>query len=236
VRDSETRQAGNGAYSREDGLSAQTPERGALRIGIFGGTFDPIHIGHLILAEEAWFQLDLDRVYLVPAGDPPHKQNRRLASVEHRIRMAQLATADSDYIRVSRVDADRPGPHYTAEMVRIVRQRVDRQVELYFLMGMDSLGDLPAWSEAQWLVDNCRLVALNRHDVEIDWQRLNSALPGVQEKVIILDMPELEIASNIIQRRVRSGQPIRYQVPRLVERYIHEHRLYTQAAVTSGER
>ena len=216
----------SGAYSREDGLSALTPERGSLRIGIFGGTFDPIHIGHLILAEEAWFQLKLDRVYLVPAGEPPHKQNRHLAGVEHRIRMAQLATSDSDYIRVSRVDADRPGPHYTAEMVRIVRQRVDRQVELYFLMGMDSLGDLPNWSEAQWLVENCRLVALSRHDVEIDWQRLNRALPGVQEKVIILDIPELEIASHIIQQRVRSGQPIRYQVPLLVERYIREHGLY----------
>ena len=216
----------SGAYSREDGLSALTPERGSLRIGIFGGTFDPIHIGHLILAEEAWFQLKLDRVYLVPAGEPPHKQNRHLAGVEHRIRMAQLATADSDYIRVSRVDADRPGPHYTADMVRLVRERVDSQVELYFLMGMDSLGDLPNWSEAQWLVENCRLVALSRHDVEIDWQRLNRALPGVQEKVIILDIPELEIASHIIQQRVRSGQPIRYQVPLLVERYIREHGLY----------
>jgi len=219
----------NGTYSREDGLSALTPERGSLRIGIFGGTFDPIHIGHLILAEEAWFQLGLDRVYLVPAGAPPHKQNRRLAGVEHRIRMAQLATADSEYIRVSRVDADRPGPHYTADMVRLVRKRVDSQVELYFLMGMDSMGDLPNWREAQWLVEHCRLVALSRHDVEIDWERLNNALPGAQEKVIILDIPELEIASHIIQRRVRSGQPIRYQVPRLVERYIHEHELYKVA-------
>ncbi|MBX3052266.1 MAG: nicotinate-nucleotide adenylyltransferase [Caldilineaceae bacterium] len=225
----------NGIHSREDGLSALTPERGSLRIGIFGGTFDPIHVGHLILAEEAWFQLKLDRVYLVPAGDPPHKQNRRLAGVEHRIRMAQLATADSEYIRVSRVDADRPGPHFTADMVRLVRQRVDSQVELYFLMGMDSLGDLPNWREAQWLVENCRLVALSRHDVEIDWESLNRLLPGIREKVIILDMPELEIASNIIQRRVRSGQPIRYQVPRLVERYIREHSLYTAASSPVGE-
>ncbi len=212
--------------SREDRLSApvQEPQRG--RIGIFGGTFDPIHIGHLILAEEAWFQLKLDRVYLVPAGDPPHKRDRRLASVEHRIRMAQLATADSDYIRVSRIDADRPGPHYTADMVRLVRKRVGAQVEVYFLMGMDSLRDLPNWHEAQWLVNNCRLVALSRHDVHIDWPALEEALPGVRERVIILDMPELEIASNTIQRRVRSGQPIRYQVPRLVERYIREHGLY----------
>lgn len=212
--------------SREDRLSVPAREQQRGRIGIFGGTFDPIHIGHLILAEEAWFQLKLDRVYLVPAGDPPHKRDRRLASVEHRIRMAQLATADSDYIRVSRIDAERPGPHYTSDMVRLVRKRVGEQVEIYFLMGMDSLRDLPNWHEPQWLVNNCRLVALSRHDVQIDWKALNEALPGVRDRVIILDMPELEIASNIIQRRIRLGQPIRYQVPRLVERYIREHRLY----------
>ena len=91
------------------------------RIGIFGGTFDPIHIGHLILAEEAWFQLKLDRVYLVPAGDPPHKQDRRLLPVDERVRMAELATADIDYIRVSRIDADRPGPHYAVDMVQLVQ-------------------------------------------------------------------------------------------------------------------
>jgi nicotinate-nucleotide adenylyltransferase len=196
------------------------------RIGILGGTFDPIHIGHLILAEEAWFQLKLDRVYLVPAGDPPHKQDRRLTPVEHRLQMAQLATADSEYIRVSRIDADRPGPHYTADMVRLVQERVGPTVETYFLMGLDSLRDLPNWYEARWLVDNCKVVALSRHDVELDWDYLNRALPGVQERVIILDMPELEIASHIIQRRVRNGQPIRYQVPRLVECYISEHQLY----------
>jgi nicotinate-nucleotide adenylyltransferase len=140
--------------------------------------------------------------------------------------MAQLATRDSDYIRVSRVDADRPGPHYTADMVRLVRQRVDAQVELYFLMGMDSLRDLPNWHEARWLVNNCHLVALSRHDVVIDWGYLNQALPGIQERVIILDMPELEIASHTIRQRFRLGQPIRYQVPRLVEEYMREHNLY----------
>ncbi len=210
----------------EDGLSGLNPERGYRRIGIFGGTFDPIHIGHLILAEEAWFQLQLDRVYLVPAGDPPHKREQNLAPLEDRLKMAQLATADSDYIRVSRIDADRPGPHYTADMVRLVRQRVDLDVEVYFLMGMDSLRDLPNWNEARWLVDNCRLVALNRHDVVIDWPTLEQALPGIQDRVIILDMPELEIASNTIRQRCRIGQPIRYQVPRLVEKYIREHQLY----------
>lgn len=214
------------ADSAEDGLSVPLSERGPRRIGIFGGTFDPIHVGHLILAEEAWFQLKLDRVYLVPAGDPPHKRDQRLSPVEHRLRMTQLATADSDYIRVSRIDADRPGPHYTADMVRLVRQRVDEQVEIFFLMGMDSLRDLPNWHEAQWLVENCHLVGLSRHDVVIDWNYLNQALPGVQERVIILDMPELEIASHTIRARYRTGQPIRYQVPRLVEQYIRERDLY----------
>ncbi len=202
------------------------------RIGIFGGTFDPIHIGHLILAEEAHFQLSLDCVYLVPAGDPPHKRQRRLTPVTHRVHMCELATADIDYVKVSRIDADRPGPHYTAAMVRLMRQQAEPGAELFFLMGMDSLRDLPTWHEADWLVKNCILVALTRHDVTLDWDKLESELPGVRERVIILDMPELEIASNQIQRRVRQGQPIRHQVPRAVEAYIHAQSLYREPVTT----
>ena len=196
------------------------------RIGILGGTFDPIHIGHLILAEEAWFQLQLDRVYLAPAGDPPHKAGRQLAPVRDRLCMAELATADSDNVIISRVDADRPGPHYTSDMVRLVQAEAGPNTEIYFLMGMDSLRDLPTWHEAAWLVEHARLVALSRHDVELDWDALETALPGVRGRVIILDMPELEIASHVIQQRVRNGQPIRHMVPRPVEAYIQKHNLY----------
>jgi nicotinate-nucleotide adenylyltransferase len=196
------------------------------RVGIFGGTFDPIHIGHLILAEEAWFQLRLDCIYLAPAGNPPHKRGRRMAPVEDRVRMAELATADVDYAFVSRIDADRPGPHYTSDLVRLLQKQVGRDTDIYFLMGMDSLRDLPTWHEARWLVDNARLVALSRHDVELDWETLEAALPGVRSRVTILDMPELEIASHVIQQRVRNGQPIRHMVPRAVEAYIHKHGLY----------
>jgi nicotinate-nucleotide adenylyltransferase len=196
------------------------------RVAIFGGTFDPIHIGHLILAEEAHFQLALDQVYLVPAGDPPHKQDRRLTRMADRFNMCELATADIDYISLSRVDADRPGPHYTSDMVRLMRQEVGPDTQLFLLMGMDSLRDLPTWHEAAWLVENCTLVALSRHDVTLDWNKLEAALPGLRERVIILDMPELEIASHEIQNRVRRGHPIRHQVPRLVESYIYKHQLY----------
>lgn len=196
------------------------------RVGILGGTFDPIHIGHLILAEEAWFQLQLDRVYLTPAGDPPHKVGRQLAPVRNRLHMAELATADIDYIIVSSIDADRPGPHYTSDMVRLLQAEAGLNTELYFLMGMDSLRDLPTWHEAAWLVEHARLVALSRHDVKLNWDALEAALPGIRSRVIILDMPELEIASHVIQQRVRNGQPIRHMVPRSVEAYISKHNLY----------
>ncbi|MFN8467692.1 MAG: nicotinate-nucleotide adenylyltransferase [Caldilineaceae bacterium] len=199
---------------------------GSRRIGVLGGTFDPIHIGHLILAEEAWFQLRLDRIYLAPAGNPPHKRGRRMAPVEDRLCMAELATADVDYALISRIDADRPGPHYTSDLVRLLQQQVGPGTDIYFLMGMDSLRDLPTWHEAQWLVDNARLAALSRHDVELDWAALEAALPGVRSRVTILDMPELEIASHVIQQRVRNGQPIRHMVPRAVEAYIMKHGLY----------
>ncbi len=196
------------------------------RIGVFGGTFDPIHIGHLILAEEAWFQLRLDCVYLAPAGNPPHKLGRHMAPVADRLCMAELATADIEYALISRIDADRPGPHYTSDMVRLLRKQTGPDSDIYFLMGMDSLHDLPTWHEARWLVDNARLVALSRHDVELDWTTLEAALPGIRSRVTILDMPELEIASHVIQQRVRNGQPIRHMVPRVVEAYIKKHGLY----------
>lgn len=196
------------------------------RIGVFGGTFDPIHIGHLILAEEARHQLRLDRIVLAPAGDPPHKPNNPISPLHHRLAMCRLAVVDGNGISISLIDAERPGPHNTSDMLRLYRKRVGGEARLYFLMGLDSLRDLPTWHEPEWLVHNCRLVALRRHDVKIDWDGLEAELPGVRERVIVLDMPELDIASSDLRERVREGKPIRYQVPREVERYIGEQGLY----------
>jgi nicotinate-nucleotide adenylyltransferase len=197
-----------------------------LRVGILGGTFDPIHIGHLILAEEARDQLGLAVVYLTPAGDPPHKRDRRLAPVEDRLQMIERAIAGHPAFRASRVDADRPGPHYTLDMVRIFQAQLPPAGELYFLMGYDSLAELPGWHRPQELVAACRLVALTRYNVPLDWEALEARLPGIRARVTLLDMPELEISSNQIQARVRAGRSIRYLTPEPVREYIIAKGLY----------
>jgi nicotinate-nucleotide adenylyltransferase len=197
-----------------------------VRVGVLGGSFDPVHIGHLILAEEARGRLDLAVVYFVPAGEPPHKRDRRLAPAEDRIAMIELALADNEHFRVSRVDVDRPGPHYTVDLVQIIQEQLPAGCELYFLMGFDSLAELPTWHEPARLIAACHLVALTRHDISVDWEKLEAALPGIRQRVTILDMPELEIASHQLQERIRAGRSIRYLVPDEVARYIREHGLY----------
>lgn len=201
-----------------------------MRLGILGGTFDPIHIGHLILAEEAWYQLGLEKVLLVPAADPPHKRDRLLSAVDQRVRMIELAIADNPHLQLSRIDVDRPGPHYTVDMVRLHFERYGPGTDLYFLMGLDSLADLPNWHQPHKLVELCNLVALSRPDSGFDWNKIDEHLPGVRWRVILLPMPELQIASTMIQQRVRQGRPIRYQVLPAVEQFIYEHNLYRTSA------
>ena len=200
------------------------------RVGILGGTFDHPHIGHLILAEEAWWQLGLDRVLLVPAGDPPHKRGAPLSAAAHRVRMVELAIADNPHFELSRVDVDRPGPHYTIDMIHLLRRQLGPEAELFFLMGLDSLAELPNWRRAADLIAACRLAVLTRPAVKLDWERLERELPGIREQVVLLDMPELEIASHVLQQRVRAGRPIRYQVVPAVEAYIREQGLYRGGA------
>ena len=199
---------------------------GRCRVGVVGGTFDPIHLGHLILAEEAGEQLGLSIIYFVPAGDPPHKRERRLAPVQNRLQMIELAIAGNDRFRTSRVDADRSGPHYTFDMVEILQRQLGPQVELYFLMGYDSLAEFPSWHRAVDLLAACHLVALTRYNVPLDWPFLEARLSGIRERVTLLDMPELEISSHQIQERIRAGRTTRYLVPEAVRSYIENRSLY----------
>lgn len=207
-----------------------------MRLGILGGTFDPIHIGHLILAEEARYLLDLDQVLLAPAADPPHKRQQDKSPAAHRVKMVELAIADNPHLALSRVDLDRPGPHYTLDMVRLLRAQHGSDTDLYFLMGLDSLADLPTWHQPLKLMQECKLVALSRPDASFDWETLEAALPGVRGQVILLPMPLLQISSSDLRKRAQQGRPLRYQVLPKVEQYIHEHQLYRRKANEESQR
>jgi nicotinate-nucleotide adenylyltransferase len=217
------------------GEAAAGPRSGAANgaigaaIGVLGGSFDPIHIGHLILAQEACEQLGLACVYFVPAGQPPHKLDRQQTPVAQRVAMTELAIAGNAAFRLSRVDADRPGPHYTVDMIRILKGQFSPASEIYFLMGFDSLVELPTWYRPADLLASCRLVALTRPNIDIDWPALEGRLPGIRERVTLIDMPELEIASHDLRRRVAAGRSIRYMVTEPVAEYIAQHGLYRVA-------
>ncbi len=195
-------------------------------LGILGGTFDPPHYGHLALAENARVQLGLDRVLFALAGQPPHKPARPIADVHHRVAMVKAAIARHPAFAISRVDLDRPGPHYTVEMLALLRQEYP-EAELFFLMGGDSLAQFLTWRDPAGIARQARLAVMRRPGHTSDLERLEQAVPGIQERLAWLDVPHLGLASSDLRRRVGEGLPLRYLVPPLVETYIHEHHLYT---------
>ena len=200
-----------------------------MRLGILGGTFDPMHIGHLILAEEARLALDLERVLFVPAGDPWRKAGRELSPRQDRLAMVRLAVADTPYFAVSTLEIERPGPSYTADTLAALSQEWGRDSELFLVMGQDSLADLPHWQEPQRIIALARLAVAARPGWE--QQRaaaLERALPGVSERLVWVDMPLIEISSTAVRERVGRGLPIRYWVPPAVEEYIRQYGLYVK--------
>ncbi len=197
-----------------------------MRVGVIGGTFDPIHIAHLVIAEEARVRLNLDRVVFVPAATPPHKVDNDISSVEHRLAMVELAIATNPYFFLSRVDIERSGPCYTIDTIKLLRDEWGPGVEIYFIMGQDSLVDILTWHEPQRLIRLCRLVVLSRPGYKADLEELEALLPGITSHTHILNSPELDISSSDIRQRVREGLPIKYQVPEAVEEYIYAHGLY----------
>jgi nicotinate-nucleotide adenylyltransferase len=195
------------------------------RLGILGGTFDPPHLAHLVMADQARNQLNLARVLFVPAGQPPHKLDRVVTPAEHRVAMTQRAIAGDAGFVLSRVDVDRPGPHYTEDMLALLRATYPED-ELYLLIGSDSLRDLSAWHDPARVVAQARLAVMPRLGAEPNMRALESALPGISARVDWVDAPRLDVSSTDIQRRARAGLSIRYFVPVAVESYIIEHRLY----------
>ena len=195
-------------------------------IGVFGGTFDPPHVGHLVLADEARADCELTKVLWVVTAEPPHKPDRPIIPVEHRLKMAELAIQRDPGFEISRLEVDRPGPHYTVDTLAELAETTPDDKRVY-IMGKDSLRDLPTWHQPERFIELCdAIVVLNRPDVEADLELLEGQLPGLGEKVHFLDVPLIDIASRDIRRRVAGGQPYRYLVPRLVADYIAEQNLY----------
>ena len=195
------------------------------RIGIFGGTFNPPHIGHLILAETAADNLNLDRVYFVPAANPPHKMGMPRAPVEDRVTRVELAIDGNARFRLSRKDIDRPGPHYAVDMVSLFAEEYP-QAELFFLMGSDSLRDLISWSRPQELLTMTSLVVMQRPSIYPDLATLTRELPQLLECLYFLNAPEIEVSSTQIVRLLQQNHSVRYQILPQVLDYLFEHRLY----------
>jgi nicotinate-nucleotide adenylyltransferase len=195
-----------------------------MRLGLFGGTFDPIHLGHLILAEQCREACKLDRVWFVVAGAPPHKRNDRTA-VAHRLEMARIAIAGQASFAVSEIETTRPGPHYSVETLEAVR-RDQPDDDLFFLIGADSLADLPTWREPARIAQLATIVVVNRPGLEeIDAAKLPDFGPGARP-LSSVTIPPIGIASTDLRRRLAERRSIRYMVPRGVEAYIESEGLY----------
>ena len=195
------------------------------RIGLFGGTFDPPHLGHLILAERAVEALALSQVLFVLAADPPHKHDQRIAPVEHRLAMLERAIAGNPHFAVSLIDLDRPGPHYSVDMVRIAQNQYP-SATLYFLMGGDSLHDLPTWRDPAGLIAQAMLGVAHRPGEALALDKLNTQIPGLAGRVAFIEAPVIGISATDLRQRVVAGRSIRYQISESVCAYIQEHHLY----------
>lgn len=197
------------------------------QIGVFGGTFDPIHLGHLAAAQDAAAQLELDTVLFVPNRIPPHKQHRRVSSAEDRVRMVELAIADNPLFALSLVELTRDGPSYTLDTMRQLRTELGAEADLCFLTGCDSLLALHTWHRPHQLLAEFTLAILDRPtNSPIDWAAVERYFPGIRQKVRVIPIPLLQVSAEDLRRRVREGKPIRYYVLPAVENYIRQTALY----------
>lgn len=183
------------------------------KIGILGGTFDPVHLGHLILAEEALFQIELDWILFLLTPFPPHKTDRVITDLNHRYEMLNRAIRGNPSFKISRIDIDRPPPHYAVDSLQILRQLFP-QASLYYLMGEDSLRDLPRWHEPHRFLQLCDGIGVMRRTIDTgSFSELESSLPAVREKVVFLTAPRFDISSREIRQRIAQACPIAISYP-----------------------
>ena len=199
-----------------------------MRVGILGGTFDPIHLGHLIVAEEARLGRDLEQVIFVPAGQPRLKGEEPLATAEQRLRMVELAVSSNPHFRVVRDEVDRSGPTYTVETLRQLKQQLGNETTLCFILGLDALAQFPRWKDPEGIIDMCELVIASRPGFQntgiLDEQL--ARYPTLGAKTSLLNIPRIDISSTDIRQRAARGGSLRYLVPDEVSGYARREGLY----------
>jgi nicotinate-nucleotide adenylyltransferase len=192
-------------------------------VGLMGGTFDPIHVGHLAIAEEARDALRLARILFVPAGQPPHKPSAEVTPVEHRVAMVALAIADNPAFELSRIEVDRPGPSFTVDTVETLA--VDADVTV--ILSAETFAELPTWHEPERLFEAARVAVVPREGYPApDPTWLSATFPGRESRVSYLEGPRLGLSSTALRARVAAGRSIRYLVPASIEAYIRTNHLY----------
>jgi nicotinate-nucleotide adenylyltransferase len=197
-----------------------------LRLGVFGGTFDPPHLAHLILAAEAQQQLKLDRVLWVLTPHPPHKQGVSILPVESRLEMVRRITEEDESFELSRVEIDRAPPHYALVTIRLLQEQ-HPNASIIYLMGGDSLRDLPTWHRPLEVVESCAEIGvMHRPGAAVDLAGLEETLPGLGRKVRFVQTPLLEISATDIRQRIAEGRPYRYFLPDAVWRLLEQENFY----------
>jgi nicotinate-nucleotide adenylyltransferase len=205
-----------------------------MRLGLMGGTFDPIHYGHLVIAEVARLEYQLERVVFLPSGDPPHKQGRVDTPAERRYEMALLATAPNPWFDCSRREVERTGPSYSVTTIREYLETGGPDLELFFITGADAILEILTWHQAEEVVRLCRFIAATRPGYDLD--RLRRLLPAEYlDRIEFLTVPGVLISSTDVRQRIYEGRTIRYLVPDPVEEYIRKFGLYRSARSAKEE-
>lgn len=194
-----------------------------------GGTFDPIHFGHLVTAEEALVQFNLDRVLFMPTGQPARKTDRPVTSAEHRYLMSVIATSSNPDFDVSRMEVDRPGLSYTVDTMQALREIHGLQAELYFITGADAVWEIATWKDAHRFKGLCTFIAATRPGYDLDAARVAHAEALASMDIEFIEVPALAISSTDIRQRIAERRPVRYLLPEAVAAYIQKHGLYREA-------
>ena len=198
-----------------------------MRVGILGGTFDPIHLSHLLIAENARTSLELEEVVFIPTGQPWMRPDAPLSPSHHRMNMVRIAVASNPFFRASSMEIDRPGPTYTVDTLEELRRGADEGDSFFFILGVDALQEFPQWKEPGRVLELCTLVLAKRPGWgDLDMAPLSFVDPSAAQKVVMLETPAMDISGTEIRRRVALGLSVRYQVPEEVERYMKHYGLY----------